>query len=209
MTHQPDDFDQIVSHGGFGPNPPAAYIDSSPYGPAPTMKTGLTPRGRAGIAVITAVIAGGSLLGWQHYSAGQAANEARAQEYAIQQQQIELEKLKELNKAAAAAEKNEAAENSERNKLIDACVDSNKKMVGKMLGVTYQSVRDDCEAQYPAISTSSMQAASSATDTTNSGGGGINNFVLVGGGVIATGLILLAKKSSNRTPEYPPPYRPY
>ncbi|GGS96231.1 hypothetical protein [Streptomyces violaceus] len=203
--NQPDEFDRMMSQE-YPVNSQQEFTDPTPYGPqtayqAQQVKTGLTPRGKAAIGVGAAVIACGSLFGWQHYAAQQDANEVRAQQFAIQQQQIQLEIQKEINKANAAAKKTETAENSERNKLVDACVDSNKKMVGKLLGVTYQSVRGDCEDQYP-VSTASttggdMQAAATATDATSSGdSGGINTALLIGGVVLAGGLFTAARKNT-------------
>jgi hypothetical protein len=202
MHNQPDEFDQIINRNGYGMNPHSEYIDPHPYGsPAQPVKPGLTSRGKAAIGIGGAVIACGSLLGWQHYSAQQAANQAQAQAFELQRQQIELEKLKEINKANAAAQKSEAAENSERNKLVEACVDSNKKMVGRMLGVTYQSVRSDCEAQYP-ISTSSgdMQAAATSQDVTTSDSGGVSTGLLIGAGALGLGLVVFAKKGTKSHP---------
>jgi hypothetical protein len=204
--NQPDEFDRIVRE--FGPNSRPEFTDPAPYGPPAhtyypqPVKTGLTSRGKAAIGVGTAVIACGTLFGWQHYDTQADTAQVRAQELAIKQQQIELEKLKEINKANAAAKTSEAAENSERNKLVEACVDSNKKMVGKLLGVTYQSVRGDCENQYPTTTSSTgMQAAASATDTTTDGGdGGVNPFLLIGAGAFGLGIVVFAKKGTKSNP---------
>lgn len=188
----------------FGPE----LTDPTPYGPpahtayAQPVKPGLTTRGKAAIGVGTAVIACGSLLGWQHYNAQETAAETKAQELALKQQELRIQELREINKANAAAKKTETAEKNERKKLVDSCVDSNKKMVGKLLGVTYQSVRGDCEAQYPISTTSGdMQAAATATDTTtNSGGGGLNQGLLIGAGVLGLGLAIAVKKSTKSSP---------
>jgi uncharacterized protein HemX len=204
--NQPDEFERIVRR--IDPNSRPEFTDPAPYGPSAhttytqPAKTGLTTRGKAAIGVGIAVIAGGSLLGWQNYDTQAETAQLRAQELAIKQQQIELEKLKEINKANAAARKSEKAENGERNKLVAACVDSNKKMVGKLLGVTYQSVRGDCEDQYPTTTSSTdMQAAATATDTTTGGSdGGVNPFLLVGAGALGLGIVAFAKKGTKSNP---------
>lgn len=188
----------------FGPE----FVDPNPYGPpahtayAQPVKPGLTSRGKAAIGVGTAVIACGSLFGWQHYAAQETAAQTKAQELALKQQELRIQELREINKANAAARKSESAENSERSKLVAECVNSNKKMVGKLLGVTYQSVRGDCEAQYPiSTTTGDMQAAATATDTTtNSGGGGLNQGLLIGAGVLGLGLAVAVKRSTKSSP---------
>jgi hypothetical protein len=199
---QPDEFEQIVRR--IDPNSHPEFTDNSPYGPPAhtaymqPVKTGLTTRGKAAIGVGTAVIACGSLLGWQHYNAQETAAQTKAQELALKQQELRIQELREINKANTAAQKTEKAENSERKKLVDACVDSNKKMVGKLLGVTYQSVRGDCEDQYPTTTSSTdMQAAATATDaTTGSTDGGFNPFLLVGAGALGLGVVAFARKGT-------------
>ena len=203
--NQPDEFERIVR--GINPNSAPEFTDPTPYGPPPyttctqPVKTGLTTRGKAAIGVGTAVIACGSLLGWQHYNAQETAAQTKAQELALKQQELRIQELRELNKANAAAKKDQDAENSERNKLVEACVDSNKKMVGKMLGVTYQSVRGDCEAQYPTTTTAGdMQTAATAQDATSNDGGGVSPGLLIGAGALGLGLVVFAKKSTKSHP---------
>lgn len=179
------EFDQLIT---------ANYTDPAPYGiPAQNqVKTGLTPRGKAAIGVGTAVIACGALFGWQQYAAQQANADVKAQELALKQQQIELEKLKEINKANAVRQEQQESENSDRQKHVEACVEANGKLVGKLMGVTYQSVRDDCQAKYPTTTSGGMQAAA---NTTSTGGGedgsnaglllGIAALALIGGSATA------------------------
>jgi hypothetical protein len=177
------DFDQVITGG---------YTDPHPYGtPTPAVKTGLTPRGKAALGVGTAVIACGTLFGWQQYTAQQANADVKAQEIALKQQQIELEKLKEINKANAAQQEKQESENSGQQKHVEACVEANGKLVGKLMGVTYQSVRDECQAKYPTTSAAGMQAAANttSTDAASDGDGsnvglllGIGALVLLGGG---------------------------
>ena len=96
------EFDQIITGG---------YTDTTPYGPpaTPAVKTGLTPRGKAALAFGGAVIAGGTLFGWQHYSAQQADAEAKAQELALKQQELRLLEIRELNKENTAQAETQAA----------------------------------------------------------------------------------------------------
>ncbi len=177
------EFEQVITGG---------YTDPHPYG-TPThspVKTGLTPRGKAALGVGTAVIACGTLFGWQQYTAQQANANVKAQEIALKQQQIELEKLKEINKANADQQEKQESENSGQEKHVEACVEANGKLVGKLMGVTYQSVRDDCQAKYPTTTAAGMQAAANTTTDTSSGGDeasvglllGIGALVLLGGG---------------------------
>ncbi|MFE6412564.1 hypothetical protein ACFVOR_37155 [Streptomyces sp. NPDC057837] len=203
--NQPDEFERIVRR--INPNSAPEFTDPTPYGPPPhttytqPAKTGLTTRGKAAIGVGTAVIACGSLLGWQHYNAQETAAQTKAQELALKQQELRIQELRELNKANAAAKKDQDAENSERNKLVDECVASNKKMVGKLMGVTYQSVRGDCEAQYPTTTTvGDMQTAATAQDTTGNDGGGVSPGLLIGAGALGLGLVVFAKKSTKSHP---------
>lgn len=167
------EFDQVITGG---------YTDPHPYGtPAQNqVKTGLTPRGKAALGVGTAVIACGTLFGWQQYAAQQANADVKAQELALKQQQIELEKLKEINKANAVQQEKQESESSDRQKHVEACVEANGKLVGKLMGVTYQSVRDDCQAKYPTTTSAGMQAAANTTSSSGGGEGGSNAGLLLG-----------------------------
>jgi hypothetical protein len=200
MNHHNGDpeFDNVIA-GGYAIPPQNAYIDPNPYGaPAQPVKPGLTKRGKAALAIGATVIAGGGMLGWQHYSAQQAAADVKAQEIALKQQELRLEELRELNKANTASQKLQTTVDTARQKKVDACVNDNKGLVGKQLGATYRSVLEDCQAQYPATtSTGDMQAVS---DTTSSGGGGVNTGLLIGGGVLVLGLAVAAKKSTKSNP---------
>lgn len=182
----------------FVPNQTAHTHNVGPYGaPAQPIKPGLTKRGKAALTIGAAVLAGGGILAWQDYNADAKASEIQAQELQYKRDLLALQMQKELNKANAAAKKTEAAENSERNKLVDECVASNKKMVGKLMGVTYQSVRGDCEDQYPTTTTAGdMQAAATAQDTASSSNGGVNTGLLIGAGALGLGLVVFAKKST-------------
>ena len=198
MTDPNSEFNRMMNaEGMIG----GEYDDPNPYGiPAQPVKPGLTKRGKVGIAVAAAVIAGGGLIGYQHYAAVQSANEAKAQELQIQHEQIELEKLREINKAQTVTAKAQATQNAALQKQIDACVADNKGLVGKQLGATYRSVLEDCQAQYGSTNTGDMQAAASTQDT-SSGGGGINNGLLVGGGVLALAVVVFARKGTRSNQE--------
>ncbi|MFJ6069067.1 hypothetical protein ACIQHU_39260 [Streptomyces tendae] len=195
MNQPNPEFDRIVNNFD---EPQPLFADPHPYGPPPAhtptttpVKTGLTPRGKAAIGIGGAVIACGSLFGWQHYNNQQQAHDLQAQEFAIQQQQIQLEMQKELNKANTAAEQRQNAENSEQKKQIDACVKANQKLVGKQMGVTYQSIQDDCQDQYPAATDTAMQAAGSSSDSDS---GGTSQGLLIGAGVLGLVVIVGSRK---------------
>ncbi|NUQ95889.1 MAG: hypothetical protein HOY79_04770 [Streptomyces sp.] len=203
-------FDGIINSNHWSGNPqasvptapPPGYTDPHPYGPpAPgrPVKTGLTPRGKAGIAVVTAIVAGGGLLGYQHYAAAQAANQVKAQQLAIQQQELDLRKQKALEKANQAAAKTASAQETARQKQIDACVQANKGLVGKQLGQTLSGVISDCQAQYPAsANTGDMQEAA---NTQSTGGGGADKGLLIGVGVLVAGVVLVVRKASKPAPQ--------
>ena len=82
MNSSHSEFENIVNTETWGP-----------YGsPAPApVKTGLTKRGKVALSVGAVVLAGGGMLTWQHYDAESTANQVKAQELSIQQQQLELE----------------------------------------------------------------------------------------------------------------------
>jgi hypothetical protein len=197
VSHYDDEFQRIVQPE-FPQNSQPEYIDPTPYG-GPPVKPGLTKRGKAGIAVVTAVIAGGSLIGWTHYSAQQDAAENKAQELALKQQELRLKELEILGEQATQNAKTQTALEQARQKQVDACVTANKGLVGKQLGATYRSVLEDCQAQYGATNSVEMQAAASATGTGGSGGGQVSPGVLIGGAVLAGGLIF-AVRNGRRNP---------
>jgi hypothetical protein len=181
MNNPRDEFDSIVNN---------EFIDTTPYGiqkqPA---KPGLTPRGKVALAIGAAAIVTSGLVGWQMYSANQAASEAKAQEIAYKQDQLELEKLKVLNETSKA----QTSTDSARQKQIDACVKGNKDLVGKTLSSTYRDIVDACQAQYTtSSSTADMQPAASSQNS----GGGANSGLLIGGGVLAGGIVLVARKGT-------------
>ncbi|MDX2947970.1 hypothetical protein [Streptomyces caniscabiei] len=175
-----------------------------PYGASTTqpVKPGLTKRGKVAVAIGVTVLAGGGMFAWQDYSADANANQIKAQELALQREKLELERMKEMNKAATRNAKAQATEDSATQKLIEACVDTDKSLVGKQMGVTYSSIVADCRSEYAdTVSGSDMQPAGSTQAASDGGDGGINTGLLIGGGVLAGALVLGARKAtrSNQT----------
>lgn len=176
---------------------------TTPYGArVQPQKPGLTRRGKAALGIGAAVIAGGGLIGYQAYSASVADNETKAKEIAYKSQQLELEKLKELNRVNAATRKAETSEDKTRQASINGCVKRREDQVGKEFGSpSYQDIVDACQAQYaPTTNGDDMETAASTQTANNGGEGGVNNFVLVGGGAIALGLVVLTKKNKRSNP---------
>lgn len=193
-TPDNSEFDDIINTQNWGPYGPPANQ------PVQTVKPGLTKRGKVALAIGITVIAGGSMLAWQDYSAEADSNQIRAQELTLQQQQLEVEKLKELNKAATRNAKTRATEDAENQKLIEACVDTDKGLVGKQLGVTYSSVVADCQSQYATTSTGAdIQTAASASEAPD-GDDGISPTTLLGigvGGALLVGIAANRGKKAN------------
>ncbi|MFK0288347.1 hypothetical protein ACIQVL_48925 [Streptomyces sp. NPDC090499] len=190
MSQQHNDgFDEVIN-GGFQQT--AYTVDPNPYGiPANSIpvKPGLTPRGKIALAVGAAAIATSGLVGYQVYSADQAASQAKAAEISYKQDQLELEKLKVLNETNKAQNSTDQA----RQKQIDACVKDNKDLVGKSMNSTYRDIVEACQAQYTSAGASpDLQTAASST----SSGGGINNGLLIGGSVLAIGFVVAVRKGT-------------
>jgi hypothetical protein len=191
-VNTPDEFDEMI-----GREFATETIDTTPYGTLThPVKPGLTKRGKVALAIGTAVLATGGLLTWQHYSAVQAANEAKAQEIQLAKEKLELEKLKVLSETTRAGN----TTSGPRQKQIDACVAHNKDLVGKTLGTDLQDIVTACQAQYtnPTIGPDMQEAAA----TTRSGGhdDGANGGLIIGGLVLAGGLALAVKKSTKSNP---------
>jgi hypothetical protein len=195
MNQHDPEFERIMHNEFTAPNS-AEYTDPTPYGGTHTVKTGLTKRGKAALAFGATVIAGGTLVGYQAYAAQAAEANAKAQEIALKQQQFEFQKQMELNRVTAASQKSQNATNSDRQKQIDACVASNKNLIGKSFNSSYQDIVEACQAQYTtATSSDDMQTAGSADQATSAGtAGGLNGGLLIGGGVLGVGAIAVAKR---------------
>ncbi|MGO1025541.1 hypothetical protein ACTOXX_33760 [Streptomyces rubiginosohelvolus] len=190
--HGPDnnEFERII-HGGM--QPPTAHptwADPTPYGtpngPSTSAKTGLTTRGKAALGIGAAVLAGGTLLGYQSYSASTAQADLKAQELALKADALEVEKLKVLNQSKQAAEGKATEQATARQTAVDTCVKGLKNQVGKGYGSpTYGEIVEDCQAQYPAApETPDMQAAGSSNTSSGSTGGGINDAAVLGIGAL-------------------------
>jgi hypothetical protein len=195
-VNRPDEFEEMMGRE-FAPEP----VDPNPYNAHATQaKPGLTKRGKAVLAIGATVIVGGGFAFYQHNAAVQSANSVKTQELAIQQQKLELEKLKVLGQVNMAQQKTQSAADAARQKKIDACVAGNKGLVGKQLGATYRSVLDDCQAQYAATNTTGadMEAAASVTDS-GTGGSNPTTVLLVGGGALVLGAGYAVRKGTRPT----------
>lgn len=194
--HDDHEFDRMISKE-FPMEHPPEYIDPTPYGtPVQTHgKPGLTKRGKAAIAIGSVVLAGGSLLTYQHYSAQQHAADAKAQEIALKSQQLKLEELKEMNRAAEADQKTQSKLDKARQASVDACVKASKDL--HKGSYAYRQAVEDCQAQYTdGPAGDDMQAAGASHNASNEGGGGhgVNGGLLIGGVALAGFLAVAAKK---------------
>jgi outer membrane murein-binding lipoprotein Lpp len=189
----PDEFNKE-----FGPEFTGSPIDLHPYGPpAQPVKTGLTKRGKAALAVSAAVIGGSTLIGYQMYSADAAENEAKAQEIAYKQDQLELEKLKAMKEVNAAG----TITGAERQERIDACVKDSRDLIGKTIGTSLRDIVDACQAQYTDTTTTAAGAdLQAAASTSSTGTGGVNNGLLIGISVLGLVAVLAARKGSRTEP---------
>lgn len=186
MTEHNEEFNRIMSKE-FTVETPPEYTDPGPYGtPAQPVKPGLTKRGKIAIAVASVAVAGTGFIWYQGQSAQAAKDTKEAAALEIQMQKVELEKLKEVNKATVAQKKEKATEDAARQKFVNACVKADKGLVGKKMGVTYSSVVGDCQAQYEGgVDGSDMAEAGSVSDAAGTDGGG-------GAGINSSGLLALA-----------------
>lgn len=175
---------------------------TSPYGNSvQPVKPGLTRRGKVAITVAAVAVAGTGFFWYESHSAQVAADAKETAALQIQMKQLELEKLKEINKANATHSKEKATEDAERKKFVDACIDADKGLVGKQMGVTYSSVVADCQDQFQtdtgkSVDGTDMAAAGSARDTAD-GGIGINStgLLAITGGL---GLVVVLTAARSR-----------
>ncbi|MFE1767206.1 hypothetical protein ACFW81_23685 [Streptomyces angustmyceticus] len=200
MPAPDNEFDRIMNEE-FPVNDPAEYaecVDHAPYGtPAHPVKPGLTKRGKVALGIGATVIAGGALIGYQTH----AANEVKAQEIALKTQALELQKLKEQNRANEAGKKVQNSQAKARQASIDSCVKDHDDQVGKVLGTTYRDVVDACQTQYPDTATGAdMEAAGASQTATDTNTGSVNQGLLVGGGVLAIALVAVVKKGTRSNP---------
>jgi hypothetical protein len=201
--HEPrDEFDQIAANWNAGNTVPE-YLDNNPYGPPTTIvKPGLTKRGKAALGIGAAVIAGSSLIAYQAHAANTAEQEAKAQEIALKAEALELEKLREMNRAAEVNRKVALTVEQTRQASIDTCVKGKTHLVGKGYGAPrYRDIVDDCQAQYTATtSLPEMEAAGSAQASAPAAGGDVNEGLLIGCGVLALGVLAAAKRTARSNP---------
>lgn len=196
MNDDRSEFDAIMNNG-FA-EPPSEGIDHTPYGAPVQHKAGLTKRGKAALGIGATLLAGGTLVGYQIHSANVAESEAKAKELTIQSQALELEKIRELNRAGETTRKATASYDKDRQKQIDECVKAHSDQVGKGFGSpALRDVVDACQAQYePTTSTDTgMEEAASAKPSEGSGGG-INQGALIGVGVLAVFVVGAAKRGT-------------
>ncbi|PVC80631.1 hypothetical protein DBP19_36445 [Streptomyces sp. CS090A] len=201
-----DGFEQIVHHGMQPPTTPPNWADPTPYGTsaghAHTAKTGLTTRGKAALGLGAAVLAGGTLIGYQIHTSNAANQATKAQELHLKTQAIELERLRELNRAAEVDRKTAAAETKTMQARVDSCVKRNGEQADKSYGSTsYRQIVDDCRAQYnPASTTANMQAAGTANTPSDGSGGGVNDAALIGVGALAILGYAFARRGTRSNP---------
>lgn len=166
---------------GAGWEQPAA----TPYGPP--IKAPMSGQAKALIAMAGLVIVGGSAVGISAFSASSGQAEVRAQELALQAQQLEVEKAK-LNVPDTKAEELRMAG-------FQACIEK----------AGYN--KDVCAQAFPAPGGASfggsMSAvnASSASNTNQSGGSSITGAVVIAG-LAAAGItygVRRANKGGNAT----------
>ncbi|MFG2970808.1 hypothetical protein ACGFZS_46820 [Streptomyces sp. NPDC048288] len=192
----PEQFDQE-----FGPEfAPSTAPQASPYGNyTRPVKPGLTKRGKIAITVAALAVAGTGFF-WYESNAAQAAKDAKdTAALEIQMKKLELEKLKEINKATVAQSKEKATADATRQKAVNACIEADKGLVGKQMGVTYKSVVADCQSQFADDSDGTDMAAAGSSTSTGSGGVGINStglLAIAGGGGL---LVVMAASRARRT----------
>lgn len=195
MNDYDAEFDAITQ--GMTVETPDENTPYSPYGsPVAPQKSGLTGRGKLALGMGAAVIVGGSVIGFQVHSANEAASEAKAQEIALQTQALELEKLKEMNRAAEANRKVAATEDRSRQAAIDACVKAEDDTISKSNGFARQTVVRGCQDQYPGASTVSGggMANTASTQSAGSPGGSVNEGVLIGIGALVLGAAVVGRR---------------
>lgn len=170
----------------------------NPYGgPSQATKPGLTKRGKVALGIGASVIIGGGLIGYQVH----ATNEVKAQELALKSQALEIQKMRELNRASEANKTAQSSQAKARQASIDSCVKSHDDQVGKVLGTTYRDVVDACQTQYPdTITGGDMEAAGASQTATDGTAGGVNQGLLVGGGALVLFLVYAAKKGTRSNP---------
>ncbi|MEW2393051.1 hypothetical protein AB0933_32290 [Streptomyces venezuelae] len=194
MPAHDDEFHQIVS-GFSGPHQPECP-PTGPYGaPETPTRPGLTRRGKAALAVTAAVLGSSTLIGYQIHSSNAAEAEAKAQEIQLKADALELEKLRELNRAREVNRKTSTSSEQARQADIDACVKSNADEIGKGFGSTRRDLVDACQAQYSTGSEGEDMAAAGSSKSASGGGSSIdiNTSLLLGAGGAALVVFLVSR----------------
>lgn len=175
------------------PSSPYEAPGPTPYGgPTRAPRSGLTRRGKAVIAIGGAVLAGAGLVGYQVHE----ANAVKAQEIALKQQALDLQKLQELNRAAATNQKAQSSADKARQASVNKCVKDQSGTVGKGFGNTYRDIVDACQAQYTSTSGTDMQEAAASQNS----GSDLNQGVLVGVVVLGAFVIGVARLGRRSNP---------
>lgn len=168
----------------FGPEFDQSAPQPGPYGhPVQPVKTGLTKRGKVAIAVTAAVLAGGGMLFWQDQAEDAKANDLQAQQLQYKRDLVALEMQKEINKTNEANAKAQETHNEALQKQIDACVNADKGLIGKQMGVTYSSVMKDCQTRYGTSDAGADIQEAAASSDTGGGGADISPTLLLAIGV--------------------------
>ncbi|TLQ38848.1 hypothetical protein [Streptomyces marianii] len=194
-------FDQVIA--GFNTEA-VEIIDPTPYGGAPAGKTGLTPRGKVVMGLAGAAILGATLVGYTAYSADSDQADARAQEITLQRERLELERMKEINKANADDRKAATEASTARQAALSDCIKDGSAQIGKTGGPWSRTqVVDECQKlgdgddwSDTKTGTDMANAASTSDLNTNDDGGDSGNnglLWLVGGGAALA--VIGAKKA--------------
>ncbi|MEU4932057.1 hypothetical protein AB0G54_37080 [Streptomyces yokosukanensis] len=178
---------------------PVEIIDPTPYGGAPAGKTGLTPRGKVVMGLAGAAILGATFVGYTAYSADSDQADARAQEITLQRERLELERMKEINKANADDRKAAAEASTARQTALNNCIKDGSAQIGKSGGPWSRTqVVDECQKlgdgdgwSDTKTGTDMANAASSSGLNTDGGSGdsGNNGLLWIVGGVAALAVI--------------------
>ncbi|MFD5899149.1 hypothetical protein [Streptomyces sp. NPDC060366] len=201
--NSPDEFDRMMSKE-FAPNSPEQSIDHTPYGaPAQPHKAGLTKRGKAALGIGATLLAGGTLVGYQNYAANVAESEAKKQELTVQSQALELEKIRELNRAQESTRQVTAGYDTARQASIDKCVAKHSDQIGKGFGSpSYRDIVDACQAQYePTTSTDAGMEEAASAKPSDGDSSGMNEGALIGVGVVALFAAATVKRGTRSNAE--------
>jgi hypothetical protein len=153
------------------------------YGPAP--KAPMSTQTKALLGLAGLVIVGGSAVGFAAYSASSQQAEVRAQELAVQAQQLEIERVKNTVPDTKAEERRIAA--------FQACIEK--------AGMA----KDVCAQAFPASSEGSSRPSLNTIGSASASGSGEGGGIGVSGGLVvglvavsAVGYVVRkANKSSN------------